>query len=136
MAKFEKGRKRPPNAGRKRGSFNKTTSVLKEAALLAAEQTGDPSKRGCDGLVGYLRFVAREYPPAFMSLLGRVLPQQVQVDTQTEITYRSVAEIERDMANRGFSIQDIAPLLIEAGSSKKDDGRDDASRNNQVDDDA
>ena len=75
MGKFRKGAKRPANAGRKPWSINKTTGVLREAVLLAAELEGDVSlqplkkaalcgeseeeaaKRG--GLVGYLRFLAR-----------------------------------------------------------------------------
>lgn len=135
MSKFEKGGKRPVNAGRKRGSTNKTTGILREAVLLAAEQTGDPDKRGGDGLVGYLRYVAREYPPAFVSLLARVLPLQVRVDTKAELTYRTVDEVDRDLANHGFSIKDIAPLLLEAGSIREEGGDADGSGDDQDADD-
>jgi hypothetical protein len=52
--------------GRKKGTPNKTTAVLKEAILLAAEQTGEDGK-GKDGLVGYLRHVAeKEWPLDFL----------------------------------------------------------------------
>jgi hypothetical protein len=135
MPKFEKGGKRPPNAGRKPGSINKTTSVLREAALLAAQLTGDPKRGGRDGLVGYLCFAARHYPVAYLSLLGRVLPVQVRVDAKTEVTYRTVAEIDREMASRGFPIEEIAPLLIQAGSIKEV-GVADGSGDDQDDDDA
>jgi hypothetical protein len=136
MGRFEKGKKRPPNAGRKVGSINKTTSVLREAVLLAGQQTGD-LPRGHDGLVGYLRFVAREYPPAFVSLLARALPQQVLVHAQTEVTYRSVAEIGDEMASRGFPLDEIAPLLTQVRPIKeevKEEGGD--SGNDQDDNDA
>jgi hypothetical protein len=137
MAKFQKGGKRPPNAGRKRGSINKTTSVLKQAVLLATEQTGDPSKRGRGGLIGYLRFVAREYPKVFVpSLLARVLPLQVQVDTQAEIIYRNVAEVEREIASRGFSIEEVAALLTKAGPTKEVGSDADGAEKNQDDEDA
>jgi hypothetical protein len=128
MAKFVKGAKRPFNAGRKRGSVNKRTALLKEAILLAAELEGDQdlrttarlksetdeeiAKRG--GLVGYLRWIARNHPAPYASLLGRVLPMQVRVDARTDVTYRTVAEVERDMAARGFAVADIAQLLIGA----------------------
>lgn len=128
MARFEKGSKRPINAGRKRGSVNRKTAILKEAILLAAELEGDQdlrttarlnsetdgesAKRG--GLVGYLRWVARNHPATFAGLLGRVLPMQVRVDAHADVTYRTVAEVERDMAARGFAVADLAPLLIEA----------------------
>jgi hypothetical protein len=128
MSKFVKGGKRPLKAGRKRGSVNRKTAILKEAILLAAELEGDQdlrttarlnnetdeeiAKRG--GLVGYLRWQARNHPAPFASLLGRVLPMQVRVDAHTDVTYRTVAEVERDMAARGFAVADLAPLLIEA----------------------
>jgi hypothetical protein len=128
MAKFQKGEKRPPNAGRKSGSVNKTTRLLKEAVLRAAELEGDQDLRRTSryahesdeeivrrgGLVGYLRWLARDFPIAFASLLGRVLPMQMRVDSRSEITYRTPAEVARDMAERGFAIADLAPLLIEA----------------------
>lgn len=68
----------PPAAGRgrKHGELNKTTRTLKEAILLAAEQSGNDGK-GKEGLVGYLRRVADEDVKAFSGLLGKVLPMQV-----------------------------------------------------------
>jgi hypothetical protein len=41
MARFEKGAERPMNAGRKLGSVNKTTPLLKDAILLAGCVAGD-----------------------------------------------------------------------------------------------
>ena len=130
MAKFTKGGRRPPNAGRKRGSRNKTTKLLKEAIELAAERTGDPTNGGRGGLVEYLCFLAREFPPTFASLLARALPLQVQLDGQTEVIYRTVEEIDRDIASRGFSIQELGQLLLEARPTEektKEDKNDDDS---------
>ena len=62
--------------GRKKGTPNKTTAVLKEAILLAAEQIGEDGT-GRDGLVGYLRGVAENEVKSFTALLGRVLPLQL-----------------------------------------------------------
>lgn len=66
--------KKPPNAGkgRPKGSPNKTTALLKDAILQAAQNAGGPN-----GLVGYLEIQAAENPGPFMSLLGKVLPMQV-----------------------------------------------------------
>jgi hypothetical protein len=50
--------------GRPKGAQNKTTTVLKDAILAAAEQAGDEA-----GLVGYLRNMATTNPSAFLSLL-------------------------------------------------------------------
>jgi hypothetical protein len=134
MPKFEKGAKRPPNAGRKVGSTNKTTGVLKEAILLAAQQIGDLNERGRDGLVGYLRFLARSYPQAYVSLLGRVLPLQVRVDGQAEVTYRTVVEVEREMASRGFPVEEVARLLTQAAQPEKEGRHAEASADDPADD--
>lgn len=58
--------------GRKKGVPNKTTALLKDAILKAAEQAG-----GEGGMIGYLQKQASENPGPFMSLLGKVLPMQV-----------------------------------------------------------
>jgi hypothetical protein len=130
MAKFKKGHKRSPKAGRKRGSQNLTTRVLKDAVILAAIQLGDLSgikvlskegaERGKDGLVGYLRWIGKMYPGCFMSLLGRAMPMQVNIGNETASPrpYRSLDEIERDVAARGFSLREFGHLLIEATATE------------------
>lgn len=71
----------PPNAGKGRvpGIPNKTTQLLKEAILRAAELTGS-DRQGKAGLTGYCRFLAETEPKAFAQLLGKVLPLQVTGD--------------------------------------------------------
>ena len=61
--------------GRQKGTPNKTTALLKDAILKAAENAGN--KIGSDGLVSYLEKQADENPGPFMALLGKVLPMQV-----------------------------------------------------------
>lgn len=58
--------------GRPKGLPNKTTALLKDAILRAAEAAG-----GKDGLVGYLTSQAAQNPAPFLSLLGKVLPMQI-----------------------------------------------------------
>lgn len=58
--------------GREKGVPNRTTKLLKDAILQAAEKAG-----GKDGLVGYLSTQAKKNPKAFLGLLGKVLPMQV-----------------------------------------------------------
>jgi len=58
--------------GRKKGTPNKTTALLKDAILEAAQRAGSKA-----GIVGYLEVQARLNPPAFMTLLGKVLPLQI-----------------------------------------------------------
>jgi hypothetical protein len=78
--------------GRAKGTPNKTTALLKDAILKAAQAAGGG---GDDGLVGYLTVQANENPGPFMALLGKVLPMQVVGDAEnpvvTEIVIRGVA---------------------------------------------
>jgi len=69
--------------GRRKGVPNKTTALLKDAILTAAEQAGDK-----DGLVGYLKKQAEEEPVSFMSLLGKVLPMQIQGDADNPLVLK------------------------------------------------
>ena len=64
------GRGRPP------GARNRTTRILKEAIILAAESIGEDGQ-GRDGLVGFFRNAAKEELPAYLSLMGKLLPLQV-----------------------------------------------------------
>lgn len=74
MSKVEGNRpKRQKTGGRAAGTPNKTTALLKDAILKAAEKAGDKG-----GLVGYLTTQASANPAAFMTLLGKVLPMQVE----------------------------------------------------------
>ena len=60
-------------AGRKPGGSNRQNAVIKSAVIEAAMRAG-----GKDGLVGYLQTQATSNPNAFMALLGKIIPTQVQ----------------------------------------------------------
>jgi hypothetical protein len=135
VGKFQKGERRPANAGRKPGSPNRTTRVVKDAFLEAARRTGDPENGGRGGLVGYLMWIARKHPVPFASQLGRLIPESVKVEVRTEINFRSVADIDRELASLGFPIEEIAPLLLEAPLLSDDAGSDTAQSQRQPEDD-
>ena len=64
-----------PNPNLKRGHIRgpaKVTKILKQAILDAAEKAG-----GRGGTTAYLVRQATENPTAFMSLLGKILPTQI-----------------------------------------------------------
>lgn len=75
--------------GRKKGTPNKTTALLKDAILQAAEDAG-----GKEGLVGYLTAQAKENPGPFLSLLGKVLPVQLNA----EISYAADRMTDDELA--------------------------------------
>jgi hypothetical protein len=82
-AKKRKSAGRPQNLtnagmGRPKGVPNKTTAILKDAILKAAEKAG--KQHGSEGMVSYLEAQAMANPGPFMALLGKVLPMQVGMD--------------------------------------------------------
>jgi len=90
------------NRGRKKGTPNGTTRVLKTAILMAAERVGEDGY-GKLGLLGYLKRIAREEPKSFCALLGRVLPLQIQGDPQKPLR----------MLHEGATPQQAAQLYAE-----------------------
>jgi hypothetical protein len=69
--------------GRQKGTPNKSTALLKDAILLAAQKAGGDTDTG---LVDYLTVQASENPGPFMSLLGKVLPMQLAGDPDAPIS--------------------------------------------------
>lgn len=89
-------KRKPPAAGmgRRKGSLNKTTALLKDAILQAATNAG-----GKDGLVGYLEQQAKDNPGPFLSLVGKVLPLQLSGG----LTVDFVTKEQRDAAIKAAS---------------------------------
>jgi hypothetical protein len=78
-----------PGPGRPKGMPNKTTALLKDAILVAAQRAGGG---GEDGIANYLVEQARDNPGPFLSLLGKVLPMTVAGDKDNPVF---IAKIER-----------------------------------------
>lgn len=72
---FEKGHTKI--GGRKKGEPNKNTGQLKEMILTALSDAGG---------VAYLVRQAQENPTAFLSLVGKVLPLQVNASVDQNVT--------------------------------------------------
>ena len=68
--------KRKKAGGRQKGTPNKATTQLKESILAAFDKLGG---------VDYLVKVGKENPPVFCSLVGKVLPSQMNVTTGKDI---------------------------------------------------
>lgn len=81
---FPKGEK-PPGSGRKVGTVNRVPALLKDAIMTTMELEGI-DQRGKDGVVGFLRGAARREPAAFLTLVGKVLPLQINAKLQGEMT--------------------------------------------------
>jgi hypothetical protein len=61
-----------PGPGRPKGVPNKTTTLVKDAILKALDEA-DP-----EGAVAYLKKQASQNPTAFLTLVGKLLPLQVE----------------------------------------------------------
>jgi hypothetical protein len=84
-----------PGPGRPKGMPNRTTALLKDAILRAAQDAG-----GEDGMVGYLTLQAKTNPGPFMALLGKVLPMQIAGDNENPL-YIAVVERRLVKPNAG-----------------------------------
>lgn len=79
--------------GRKKGTPNKTTALLKDAILEAARKAGNAMDDDRDGLIVYLQTQAVANPAPFLTLLGKVLPMQIAGDQENPIVTKIVREI-------------------------------------------
>lgn len=87
MPKVETNRKpRPKTGGRQKGTPNKTTAAVKDMILGALDKAG-----GLD----YLLRQSDENPTAFMTLVGKVLPLQVDANVGGQIIHKVERTIVR-----------------------------------------
>lgn len=89
--------------GRPKGAVNKTTKLLKDAILKAAEQAGN--QLGEDGLVSYLEAQALKNASSFLTLLGKVLLAELanngqEIKTVTKIELVAMKDPLEEKANR------------------------------------
>jgi hypothetical protein len=93
--------------GRKKGSKNRVGVLVKDAIIMAAEARGFDGK-GKEGLVGYMKWLARVEPKAFANLLGRVIPLHVTGSVQHEHReIRSRDEIIAELHERGLPVANV-----------------------------
>ena len=102
--KFKKGVPRHPNAGRRAGTPNVATRLVREAIIEAAVQHGDDG-RGRDGLIGCCKYICRENPGAFAGLLAKVLPAQarLQHDKTVTVALEDLKLVAKEMKELGLS---------------------------------
>ena len=119
--RYQKGK--PKLGGRTAGTPNKTPKLLKDCIMMAAELEGS-NQHGKDKLVGFLRKVAREDLRGFVMLLGRVMPLQFESrqDVKVEVVYHTIAEVRRELASRGISVETITRILHQPPETVDHDG--------------
>ena len=80
---FEKGKPRPKNAGRKKGTPNKFTT-LKQAFINAFNSKEMGGEKGMTKVFAANSFTKRE----FYKLISKMLPSNVTVDGDLNVTYK------------------------------------------------
>ncbi len=70
-----------PGAGRPKGSLDKGNAIIRQMACDALSEVGG---------VSYLAEVARSHPPAFLGLLGKVLPTQITGPEDGPVQFQTI----------------------------------------------
>ena len=104
MSEIAETKKREKSGGRKKGTPNKTTAVLKSAIMESFDKVGG---------VEYLVQVAQEDPKSFLSLLGKLVPSEIKAELST--TDKVVVTV-RDFTRTGHVVN------AEEDGSKKNEG--------------
>jgi hypothetical protein len=87
---------------------DKTPKNLNEAILRVAESEGADGK-GKDGLVGYLKRMARKHPQSFVALLSRVPPKTATVSAG-KIVYQTGEESLAAIREYGMTSEDLQAM--------------------------
>ena len=85
--------RKPCNAGKGRGkgNLNKNTAAIKDMIDQALREAGG---------VEYLKRQALENPAAFMGLLGKILPKDINLTGHLELENLSDEELEKRLAEK------------------------------------
>lgn len=96
--------------GSRKGIQNKSTKMMKEALVIAAEASKHSNKKG---LIGYLTWLADHREETFATLLGRLLPLQVNMRSEHVETkrYETVAEVRIAMIEKGIAPERADQLI-------------------------
>ncbi len=105
---FKKGRKK--TGGRKAGTPNKTTMLLREAVLAGAEAAGN--ELGGDGHVSYMKFVALNHPKSFLPLYASSMPQQLEPEPPEGKVFHTVEDVREHLREFGIEPEAFAQALL------------------------
>jgi hypothetical protein len=108
LGQFTKGKAK--TGGRLPGVQNRSTRSLKEALLNAAEKAGDGS------LTNFLYRMAMEQPVAFLQILGKIIPLQLEGDGKSTFVITAVERIVIDSRDD----LDRHPMITVEGSERGD----------------
>lgn len=127
--RFQPGQPRRAGSGRRPGQTTRSTRILKDAMLMAAEINGSDGK-GKDGLQGYLTMCAHKYPRQYMLLLARLIPLDVKGLGQGNnyVGNVNIVAVPHDRYLTAEQVRKLTPQTIDqACEGDDDDEPDDAA---------
>jgi hypothetical protein len=104
-------KKRRGPGGRPKGQINYTTRLSREAIVEALCAYGEDGK-GKNAMVGFCLAAIRKDIRNGVTMLNMITPKQVDaIITRTDITYRTIQDVDSALANHGLpSSQEIFKL--------------------------
>jgi hypothetical protein len=103
---------RPPRGnkvGRRPGTPNRMTRIIKEATFEAVELSKYSNGQG---LVGYLKWLSEEHPKTFArGILGRLIPLQYRLNAEVVSRTETADEIRAKLRARGVPIDRLGTLF-------------------------
>ncbi len=100
-----KGSPKTPGSGRKKGSVNRVSAALKDAIMHAFDKAGG---------VEYLVKQADLNPIAFLTLLGRIVPREVEAQVDVHDATARIEALNRGRERARKALRARAKRLAEA----------------------
>lgn len=113
-------KKRPRPNGRAKGTPNYTTRLSREAIVEALCAYGENGK-GKNAMVGFCLAAIRKDIRNGVTMLQMITPKQVDATiTRTDVTYRTLAELDADLRSHGLPTSQEVFKLDYKGSTAID----------------
>lgn len=113
-------KERKLKGGRRKGIANYTTRLSREAIVEALCAFGEDGK-GKNAMVGFCLAAIRKDIRNGVTMLQMITPKQVDaVITRTDVTYRTLAELDADLASHGLPTSQEVFRLDYKGSAAID----------------
>jgi hypothetical protein len=126
---------RREGSGRPKGRVDPRPREIREAMLLGAATSdlGRDAEHPEGDLVVFFRTLCNKELPLFVGLLNRLIPKQINTQTEStiglEVTLNTIQDVSKEMERQGFSPREISaikaslpmPIIEENGKPLDDD---------------
>lgn len=107
--------------GRPKGSKGKYGKDIRSMILQAMQDVGDPAAAGQGGALGYLTWLARQYPDHFAGLIKASMPKEINFSLEAD-TARMLTRMLSNPDEREAKLLELRQrVAIEAEAQRVDD---------------